>query len=103
MFQSVMRAVMLRDRGCLGCVQTVSSDPGTQRCTRYRVLLDTDPQTLTHLGRFYNHISPEEMYQSVLRASMPRERRCLECVLTVSSDPGFQRDTRYRVYGFAGH
>ena len=90
MFQGVLRASILRERGCLECVQTVSSDPGSQRYTRYRVLLDTDPQTLKHLGRFYNHFSPEEMFQSVLRASMPRERACPERVQTVSSDPGSQ-------------
>ena len=82
------------ERGCLDCVQTVSSDPGSQRYTRYRVSLDTDPQTLKHLGRFYNHLSPQEMFQGVLRASMLRERGCLECVQTVSSDPGSQHYTR---------
>ncbi len=60
-------------------------------------MLDTDSQTLKHLGRFYNHLLLEEMFQSVLRASMLRERGCLERVQTVSSDPGFQHHTRYRV------
>ena len=91
MFQSELRASMLRERGCLERVQTVSSDPGFQHYTRSRVLLETYTQTLKHLGRFYNHFSLEEMFQSVLRASMLRERGCLECVQTVSSDPGFQR------------
>ena len=94
MFQSVFRASMLRERGCLERVQTVSSDPGFQCYTRYRVLLDTHPQTLKHLGRFYNHLSLEEMFQSVFRASMPVERGCLECVQTVSGDPGFGFYTR---------
>ena len=85
---------MPRERRCLECVLTVSSDPGFQRDTRYRVLLDTDPQTLKHLGRFYNHFSLEEMFQSVFRASMLRESRCPERVQTVSSDPGFQCYTR---------
>jgi hypothetical protein len=46
MFQSVFRASMLRERGCLECVQTVCSDPGFEGYTRYRVLLDTGSQTL---------------------------------------------------------
>ena len=85
---------MLRERGCLGCVPTVCSDPGFKGYTRYRVLLDTGSQTLTHLGRSYNHFSLEEMFQSVFRASMPRERGCRECVQTVSSDPGIEHYTR---------
>ena len=90
----MLRASMPGERGCLDCVQTVSSDPGSQRYTRYRVLLDTDPQTLKHLGRFYNHFSLEEMFQSVFGASMLRDRTCPERVQTVSSDPGFQCYTR---------
>ena len=93
----MFRASMLRERGCLECVQTVCSDPGFEGYTRYRVLLDTGSQTLRHLGRFYNHLSFQEMFQSVFRDSMLRERGCLECVQTVCSDPGFEGYTRYRV------
>ena len=85
---------MLRDRGCLECVQTVSSDPDFGHYTWTRVLLDSDSQTLEHLGSFYNHFSFEEMFQSVFRASMQRERTCPECVETVSSDPGIGHYTR---------
>ncbi len=90
MFQRVFGASMLRERGCLECVQTVCSDPGFEGYTRYRVLLDTGSQTLTHLGRSYNHFSLEEMFQSMLRAGVPGERGCFECVLTVFSDAGFE-------------
>ncbi len=56
MFQRVFEASMLRERGCLECVQTVRSDPGLEGYTRYRVLLDTGSQTLRHLGDvIYNH------------------------------------------------
>ena len=87
-------ASMLRERGCLECVQTVCSDPGFEGYTRYRVLLDTGSQTLRHLGRFYNHFSLEEMFQSVLRASMLIERGCLDVsrrsvvVLSLRVTPG---------------
>ena len=82
MFQSVFRASMLRERGCLERVETVCSDPGFEGYTRYRVLLDTGSQTLSHLGRYF---SLEEMFQSVFGASMQRERGCLGCVQTVCS------------------
>ena len=93
----MFRASMLRERGCLERVQMVSSDPGFECYTRYGVLLDSHSQSLTHLGRFYNHSSLQEMFQSVFRASMLRDRGCKERLQTVSSDPGFQHCTRYRV------